>query len=361
MINEPKPALKAIASNLRAVHKLLLDYEKSIYEKTFGRIENPYQLLHLAMEDPQFAWLRALSGEMVHMDEVRLNRAGVTETDLRMIGTRIRALVTTDRQQTTFQEHYALAKEADPAVVIAHAELMKSLPEAPAVELFLSAGEEQDSKDPLPGAIRPGTLVPGNGDKGYFALGAIEERGLLAGVSLKSVRFANETVLGLASVPMEWTANEEQAIADAWTPVIVQAGTGASIARTPSADGVLVCLFVRQEEIGGDPSMEIKASIEENEWLLLADAEQLNNHIDVYARISPPNASLDVPTKPDHDVLIYVVAGSIEIDGVPVPDSRLALVRHPEKLVVQSTSETMFFAILVNPEARITRAGSVAR
>lgn len=361
MTTDPKAALKTIATNLRAVHKLLLDYEKAIYEKSFGRIENPYQLLHLAMEDPQFAWLRSMSAEMVHMDEVRLNRDGVTETDLRMIGTRIRALVTTNRQPTTFQEHYALAKEADPGVVMAHGQLMKSLPEPPTVELFLSAGGEQDSKDPLPGAIRPGTLVPGNGDKGYYALGAIEERGLLANVPLKSVRYANETVLGLASVPMEWNTNDEDATAEAWTPVVVQAGSGATIARKPSADGVLVCLFVRQEEIGGEASMLIQESIEENEWLLLADSGKLNNRIDVYAHIAPPESVLEVPTKPGNDVLIYVVAGSIEIDGVPVLDSRLALVRHPERLTVQSKSDTMFFAILLNPDAKITRAGSVAR
>lgn len=361
MTIDAKAELKTIARNLRAVHKLLLDYEKAIYEKTYGRIENPYQLLHLAMEDPQFAWLRAMSGEMVHMDEVRLNRNGVTETDLRLIGTRIRALMTVDRKPTTFQEHYAQAREVEPGLIMAHNELMNSLPAQTAVELFLSAGGEQDSKDPLPGAIRPGTLIPGNGDKGYYALGAIEERGLLANVPLKSVRYSNETVLGLASVPMEWTTNDETAVAEAWTPVVVQAGTAANVARKPADDGVLVCLFVRQQEIGGEPSMLIQESIEEHEWLLLANAARLKNQIDVYAHIAQPGATLEVPAKKGHDVLIYVVAGSLEIDGVPVPDSRVALVRHPENLVIESKSDTMFFAILVDPEAKITRAGSVAR
>lgn len=361
MTIDPKSELKTIATHLRSLHKLLLDYEKAIYEKSFGRIENPYQLLNLAMQDPEFAWLRALSGEMVHLDEVRANRKGVSEIDLRLTGSRIRALIVVDREPTSFQEHYATAREVDPAVVLAQRELMMSLPEQSSVDLFLSAGEEQDSKDPLPGAIRPGNLIPGFGDKGYYALGAIEERGLLAGVPLKSVRYANETVLGLSSVETKWDTNGEKATADAWTPVVVQAGAGATISRTPSNDGVLVCLFVRQEELGGESAMILQQTIEENEWLQLADAEKLNNKIEAYARIAPPNATLEVPTKPDHDVLIYVVAGSIEIDGVPVLDSRLALIRHPEKLTVQSTSDTMFFAVLVNPTATITRAGTVAR
>lgn len=361
MTTDPKSTLNTIASHLRALHKLLLDHEKRIYETTFGRIENPYQLLHLAMEDPQFAWLRAMSAEMVNLDEVRLNRAGVTETDLRLVGSRLRALLLTDRTVSSFQQHYAEGREADPAIVLAARELMAALPPAPAVDLFLSAGGEQDSKDPLPGAIRPGALIPGYGDKGYHALGAIEERGLLADVPLKSVRYANESVLGIASVPMQWAVNDESATADAWTPVVVRAGSGANVSRKPESDGVLVCLFVRQQTIGGDASMQMQESIEENEWLQLADAERLNNGIEAYARIGPPNVEIWVPSKPGHDVLIYVVAGAIEIDGVPVPDSRLALIRHPQELAVHSTSDTMFLAILVDPEAKITRAGSVAR
>ena len=361
MSTDPKASLNTIASHLRVLHKLLLEYEKRIYETTFGRVENPYQLLQLAMEDAQFAWLRAMSAEMVHLDERRLNRDGVTETDLRLIGTRLRALMVTDRVQTSFQQHYAMAREADPAVVLAYRSLMNALPKAPAVELFLSAGDEQDSKDPLPGAIRPGTLVPGFGDKGYYALGAIEERGLIADVPLKSMRYANETMLGVASVAMQWTVNDDSMIAEAWTPVVVQAGTGSTVSRTPRADGVMVGLFIRQQTIGGDAALLVQASTDENDWLQLADTTMLGNGISAYARIAPPNTVVAVPEVPDNDVLLYVVAGEIEVDGVVIHDSRLALIRHPENLMVQSKSDTMFLAILVDPAATVTRAGSVAR
>ncbi len=361
MTTDPKASLHTIASRLRALHKLLLEYEKRIYESTYGRVENPYQLLHLAMEDPQFAWLRAMSGEMVNLDEVRLNRDGVTETDLRLVGTRLRALLITDRVQTSFQQHYAEAREAEPDVVLAHRELMTALPPVPAVELFLSAGGEQDSKDPLPGAIRPGTLIPGFGDKGYYALGAIEERGLLQGVPLKSLRYTNETVLNLASSPMTYTVNDDTVEAAAWTPAVIQAGTGANVSILPANDGVLVSLFVRQAELGGDPALLPQESPEEEEWLHLADENALNNEIIALARIAPPDTAVAVPGSPGHDVLIYVVAGIVEIDGVQVPDSRLALVRHPEDLVVHTKSDTMLLAILVSPEAKVIRAGSVAR
>lgn len=357
----PKTTLDTIASRLRDLHKLLLEYEKRIYEKTYGRVEGPYQLLGLAMDDPQFAWLRAMSGEMVNLDEVRLNRDGVTETDLRLVGTRLRALLVQDREATDFHKRYEEAKAEDPAILLSHRDLMAALPAAPAVDLFLSAGNELDSKDPLPAAIRPGTLVPGFGDKGYYALGAVEERGLLANVPIKSIRYSNETVLDIASVEMEWKVDDDATSTSAWEPVVVKSGSGAAVARKPLADGVSVSLYIRQQALGGEASAHILAGAEEGEWLRLAAEEDLANGILVYALLAAPNADTVVPQREGFDTLIYIVAGTIDIDGVEVPDSRLALVRHPENLSFQTKSDAMVLAVLVNPEAKVTRAGSVAR
>lgn len=357
----PKAALNEIASHLRNTHKLLLDYEKRIYEKTYGRVDGPYQLLNLAMEDPQFAWLRAMSGEMVHLDEVRLNREGVRPSDLRLVGTRIRALLVANGEPTDFQKRYEEAKSEEPAILLAHRELMLSLPEAPEVELFISAGNEQNAKDPLPAAIRPGTLLPGWGDKGYHSLGAIEERGLIANVPIKSVRYSNETLLELASVGMNWNVDGTTNTTDAWEPVVVRAGTGVAVGRTPKADGVSVSLYIRQREIGGEPIATHPAGEESDTWLKLASDEDLGNDIEVYAQLVAPNTEVAMPQQQGYDALLYVVAGAIEVDNVEIPDSRLALIRQPKNAGFKTTTDSMVLAVLVNPEAKVTRAGSVAR
>lgn len=357
----PKTTLDTIASRLRTVHKLLLDFEQRIYEKTYGRVDGPYQLLGLAMNDPQFAWLRAMSGEMAHLDEVRLGRAGVTETDLRLIGTRIRALLMTDRVATDFQKRYEEAKAQDPSILMAHVDLVKSLPRASGVELFLSAGGEQDTKDPLPAAIRPGTLIPGFGDRGYGAVGAIEERGLLANVPLKPARYANEAVLDIASVATEIDIDGEHVDVDPWQPVVARAGVGSTVARIPRADGVLVSVYVRQPALGGEPDHHLPEASEYQGWLQLADPEIMGSDVTVLALIAAAGTTAPVPAKEGNDVLLYVLAGTIEVDGVEVPDSRLALVRNPKDLRLQTGSEVMVLAILVNPAATVTRAGSVAR
>lgn len=357
----PKATLNTIATSVRNLHKLLLEYEKRIYEKTYGRVEGPYQLLGLAMDDPQFSWLRALSGEMVHLDEVRLNREGVTDADLRLVGTRLRTLLVQDRVATDFQKRYEEAKAEEPGVLLAHRDLMQALPTAADVELFISGGNEQNNKDPLPAAIRPGTLIPGFGDKGYYALGAIEERGLLANVPIKSVRYSNETVLDIASVGMNWNVDDDANTTQPWEPVVVRSGSGATVARKPLADGVSVSMYIRQRALGGDASALVPAGEEESQWLKLATEEELNNDILVYALLAAPNTEVKVPEREGFDALIYIVAGAIDIDGVEIPDSRLALIRHPENLVFQTKSDAMVLTILVDPEAKVTRAGSVAR
>lgn len=357
----PKATLKPIATSLRALHKLLLDYEKRIYEKTYGRVEGPYQLLGLAMNDPQFAWLRALSGEMVHLDEVRANKEGVSEQDVRLVATRLHALLKQDRAATDFHMRYEEAKAEDPAILLAHRDLIHILPDVPEVELFLSAGNEQDNKDPLPAAIRPGTLIPGFGNKGYYALGAIEERGLLANVPIKSVRYSNETVLDIASVPMNWRVEDDTNTTQPWEPVVIRGGTGAAVGRTPLADGVSISLYIRQKELGGDPAALLPAGEEENGWLRLATEEELANGILVYALLAAPNTEVSVPGREGFDTLIYIVAGTIDVDGVEIPDSRLALIRHPKDLTFQTKSDAMVLTILVDPAATLTSAGSVAR
>lgn len=358
MTTAAREQLDAIATSLRSLHKLLLDREKRIYEKSNGRLENPYQLLNLAMNDPQFAWLRALSGEMAHLDDVRLNRNGIVPESVRLLGTRLRALVVTTGTPTEFQQQYNAARDEDPDIMLAHGALLRSLPPAPAVELFLSAGNEQDDKDPLPGAVRPGTLVPGYGDKGYEAFGAIDERGLQAGIALKPIRYSNEIMLDIASTAIDWSAGF---VAEPWSPVLVTAGTGIEIGRTAQGDGVLLSLYFRPAELGGEPAVSIPEVEEEDGWFRLAEEAALGTGAEVWTCMAAAGADLWVPTAEGCDTCIYVLAGTIEIDGVRVPDSRLALVRMPHDLRVTCIEDSMIVVVAVRRNAEVTKAGSVAR
>lgn len=58
-----------LRSGLLALHKALVDAEKSKYEKTHGPVGGPGALFKLLVDDPSFQWLRPLSETIIAIDE----------------------------------------------------------------------------------------------------------------------------------------------------------------------------------------------------------------------------------------------------------------------------------------------------
>src|ERR1700743_1951754 len=78
---EDEPArrrLMALREALVNLHKALIESERIGYEKTLGKIETPYQLLHLLTVDPWFTWMRPVSQLVTAMDEALDSREPLT-------------------------------------------------------------------------------------------------------------------------------------------------------------------------------------------------------------------------------------------------------------------------------------------
>jgi hypothetical protein len=60
--------LGEIAAGLKDLHRALLAEQRAEYERTRGPIAGGAQLLHLAIHDPAFAWLRVLSALTTDVD-----------------------------------------------------------------------------------------------------------------------------------------------------------------------------------------------------------------------------------------------------------------------------------------------------
>ena len=60
--SEERAALRAARQRLLALHKALLDRERSRHEHDHGPIQTTQQHLQLLMEHPSFAWLRHSPG-----------------------------------------------------------------------------------------------------------------------------------------------------------------------------------------------------------------------------------------------------------------------------------------------------------
>ena len=66
----PTPTqLRTVRDHLLTLHKALLDSERATYEKAYGQVRSPGEMLQLVLGNEHFAWLRPYSGLIVRIDE----------------------------------------------------------------------------------------------------------------------------------------------------------------------------------------------------------------------------------------------------------------------------------------------------
>jgi hypothetical protein len=119
--------LQDLHNPLLNLHKALVDAERVGYEKTFGAIPSPNQFLRLLTHDPWFAWLHPMSELIVAMDEALAGKEPLTDADVDALVNQARLLLVPSEAGEGFAKHYFDALQADPDVVLAHAEVIKLL------------------------------------------------------------------------------------------------------------------------------------------------------------------------------------------------------------------------------------------
>ena len=121
----PLPDLR---ERLLALHKLLIDDEARAWQARHGREVSAQALFRLLLEDPDFAWLRALSGLASRID------AALDEPDDTMpAAAQERAFLEETRRllrsegHGPFETKYRDALQRSPDIVMAHAAVIKLL------------------------------------------------------------------------------------------------------------------------------------------------------------------------------------------------------------------------------------------
>lgn len=121
------PDLALVRQRLLRLHKTLVESERVTYERVQGRVATPGELLQLVIHDSWFVWLHPLSGLIVRMDELLDGDDGPAAADLSGVVSEVRSLLTPAEGGPGFATHYFEAMQRDPAVVLAHAEVMRAL------------------------------------------------------------------------------------------------------------------------------------------------------------------------------------------------------------------------------------------
>lgn len=123
---EPITTLSKLAATLRHLHRALLDAQAT----EMGIAPGSHQLLHLAANHEQFAWLRRLSALMAGIDARIDDDTPPAAADLATVRSCLRDLLDAEGEVgpgAEFSRRYRAALQQSPEAVMAHAELRQLL------------------------------------------------------------------------------------------------------------------------------------------------------------------------------------------------------------------------------------------
>ena len=119
--------LRELRARLLHLHKVLLDDARAAYELDRGRVGSNSSLLQLVINDPWFAWLHSVSELVVRIDETLGTESLATDLDGVALAEQVEKLLTASETGEGFQRRYFEALQRQPAVVLAHAEVRRTL------------------------------------------------------------------------------------------------------------------------------------------------------------------------------------------------------------------------------------------
>ena len=125
MDDRSKERLTSLRNGLIEHHRRLLDSERAAYERDVARITSPGQYFNLVLADPWFAWLRELSQFIVLIDEALASKEPDAPPDGGRLIAEARELLSPAENGSGFQHSYFEAMQRDPAVVLAHRDMMQ--------------------------------------------------------------------------------------------------------------------------------------------------------------------------------------------------------------------------------------------
>ena len=125
-MEQDRDRLRDLSARLLRLHRVLLDRERRAYEDRHGAVPSR-ELLHLALHDEQFAWLRSLSVMIAHIDEVVDADEPIVLEGVQNVFREVYRLIKSG-DRGAFQDKYRVALQDSPDVVMAHAEVSRVLP-----------------------------------------------------------------------------------------------------------------------------------------------------------------------------------------------------------------------------------------
>lgn len=116
-----------LRDTLLDLHRSLLTFEKERYESIYGQIPSTNAYLGLVMDHVSFQWLRKLSELIVLIDEMIEAKEPWSEDKIKTLLIAAQILLSPNETGNEFQQKYQVATQNQPAVTMAHGQVMIEL------------------------------------------------------------------------------------------------------------------------------------------------------------------------------------------------------------------------------------------
>ena len=220
----------------------------------------------------------------------------------------------------------------------------------------------------------PGRAVPGHDDHGYGPLATVVESFMDPGTRIRMHQHRNEEIISWvpAGVMRHDDRQGNELVTDAEHLLVMNAGRGFWHAEATAEDDPplrMLQIFVRPHSLDLDSGLQHERLPDPvaNEWRHLfgstdGDAPlSVRNDVECYDCRLDAAATVVLPSKADWDTYCYVFEGAVEVGGAPVGHTESALVTTDDDVVVTATEASTVVAFCSNPDAPLTRQGTIGR
>jgi redox-sensitive bicupin YhaK (pirin superfamily) len=220
----------------------------------------------------------------------------------------------------------------------------------------------------------PGRAVPGHDDHGYGPLATVVESFMDPGTLIRMHQHKNEEIVSWVpdGVMRHDDRRGNELVTDPEHLMVMNAGSGFWHAEETLADDPplrMLQIFVRPHSLGLEPGIQHEPIPDPapNEWRHLfgpdgSDAPlSVRNDVHFYDCRLDDGAMTTLPSRPGWDTYCYVFEGAVDIDKEHVGYTESALVTDGNDVSVTATEDSTVVAFAIDPEAPITRQGTIGR
>ncbi|MDF9746155.1 pirin family protein [Natrinema salsiterrestre] len=222
----------------------------------------------------------------------------------------------------------------------------------------------------------PGHAVPGHDDHGYGPLATVVESFMDPGTLIRMHQHRNEEIISW--VPDGVMRHDDrlgnELVTDPEHVMVMNAGSGFWHAEETYEDDPplrMLQIFVRPHSLDLEPGIQHEPipDAAPNEWRHLFGPEggdaplSVRNEVDFYDCRLEAGATATLPSRPGWDTYLYVFDGAVTVgdEGAAIGYTESALVTGEGDVPVTATEESLVVAFCIDPDAPITRQGTIGR